>query len=126
MMHEQDLAIVKALVPVAWADGNFSAKEKETLEGFLAAYDATEDEREKILGFAADKRTLDDIDLQELGATDRRVLLQHAVLLTHADGDPNAQETSFVVSLAAYLKIPDDEAKTVIASAAERAKKLRG
>jgi tellurite resistance protein len=125
-MHEQDLAIVKALVPVAWADGQFSDKEKETLEGFLAAYDATEDEKEKILGFAADKRTLDDINLQELGAADRRILLQHAVLLTYADGDPNQAETKFVVLLAAHLKIPDEEAKVVIAAAAERAKKQRG
>jgi tellurite resistance protein len=125
-MHEQDLAIVKALVPVAWADGSYSDKEKETLEGFLAAYDATEDEKERVLGFAAEKRTLEDIDLQTLGAPDRRVLLQHAVLLTHADGEPNAQETSFVASLAAYLKIPEDEAKAVISAATERAKKVRG
>jgi uncharacterized tellurite resistance protein B-like protein len=125
-MHEQDLAIVKALVPVAWADGNFSDKEKETLEGFLAAYEATEDEKKKVLAFAAEKRTLDDIELQELGAADRRVLVQHAVLLTYADGAPNEQEAKFVDLLAAYLKIPDDEAKAVIAAAAERAKKLRG
>jgi tellurite resistance protein len=125
-MHDQDLAIVKALVPVAWADGSYSDKEKETLEGFLAAYDATEGEKERILGFAAEKRTLEDINLQELGAPDRRVLLQHAVLLTYADGEPNAEERSFVVSLAAYLKIPEDEAKAVISAATERAKKLRG
>ena len=125
-MHEQDLAIVKALVPVAWADGHFSDKEKETLEGFLAAYDATEEEKERILGYASDQRTLDDINLQELGAADRRVLLQHAVLLTYADGDPNPQETGFVQRLAAHLKIPDDEAKAVIAAAADRAKKFRG
>jgi uncharacterized membrane protein YebE (DUF533 family) len=125
-MHEQDLAIVKALVPVAWADGHFSDKEKHTLEGFLAAYDATEDEKEKILGYASDKRTLDDIDLQELGSPDRRVVLQHAVLLIHADGEPSPEETSFVVRLAAYLRIPDDEAKAVIAAAADRAKKARG
>jgi uncharacterized tellurite resistance protein B-like protein len=124
-MHEQDLAIVKALVPVAWADGHFSDKEKETLQGFLAAYDATEDEKERILGYASDERVLEDIDLQELGTDDRRVLLQHAVLLTYADGDPNAHEKSFVQRLAAYLKIPDAEAKAVIGAAADRAKKLR-
>jgi uncharacterized tellurite resistance protein B-like protein len=125
-MHEQDLAIVKALVPVAWADGNFSDNERETLKGFLAAYDANEAEKEQILGFAAERRTLDDIDLQELGSADRRVVLQHAVLLIYADGDPNEAEAKFVDLLAAHLKIPDDEAKTVIATAADRAKKLRG
>jgi uncharacterized tellurite resistance protein B-like protein len=125
-MHEQDLAIVKALVPVAWADGEFSAHEKETLEGFLAAYDATEEEKEHILGFAASKRTLDDIDLQELSSQDRRVLLQHAVLLTFADGDQKPAEVSFLAQLAACLKIPDDEAKAVMAASAERAKKMLG
>jgi uncharacterized tellurite resistance protein B-like protein len=125
-MHEQDLAIVKALVPVAWADGTFSDHEKETLEGLLAAYDATEDEKKQVLGFAAQKRTLDDIDLQELGAADRRVVVQHAVLLIYADGDPNREESSFVELLAAHMKIPDDEAKALIATAADRAKKLRG
>jgi tellurite resistance protein len=123
-MHEQDMSIIKALVPVAWADGEYSAHEKETLEGLLAAYEATEEEKERILGFAAEKKTLDDIDLQELSAEDRRVLLQHAVLLTFADGDQNAAEVEFLGKLAQRLKIPPDEATAVMAASAERAKKL--
>ncbi len=125
-MHEQDMAIIKALVPVAWADGAYSDHEKETLEGLLAAYDATEDEKERILGFAAEKRTLDDIDLQELSSQDRRVLLQHAVLLTYADGDQKPVDAAFLTKLAERLKIPEDEAKSVMAASAERAKKLLG
>jgi uncharacterized tellurite resistance protein B-like protein len=123
-MHEQDLAIVKALVPVAWADGEYSSHERETLAGLLAAYDATEEEKERILGFAAEKRTLDDIDLQELSAQDRRVLLQHAVLLTFADGVQKPVEAEFLNLLADRLKVPADEAKSVMDAAAERAKKL--
>jgi len=123
-MHEQDLAIVKALVPVAWADGEYSSHERETLAGLLAAYDATEEEKERILGFAAEKRTLDDIDLQELSAQDRRVLLQHAVLLTFADGAQKPVEAEFLNLLADRLKVPADEAKSVMDAAAERAKKL--
>jgi uncharacterized tellurite resistance protein B-like protein len=125
-MHEQELAIVKALVPVAWADGTYSEKEKETLEALLAAYDATPDEKNTILGFATEKRTLEDIDLQELGAQDRRVLLQHAVLLTYASGAQNEADAKFLGQLAAYLRIPDDEAKAVMAASAERAKKHLG
>jgi tellurite resistance protein len=123
-MHEQEMAIVKALVPVAWADGTYSAHEKETLEALLAAYDATPDEKAQILGFAAEKRTLDDINLQELGAEDRRVLLQHAVLLTYASGAQNQEDAKFLEQLAVRLKIPAEEAKAVMAAAAERAKKL--
>jgi tellurite resistance protein len=125
-MHEQDMAIIKALVPVAWSDGVYSDHEKQTLEGLLAAYDATEDEKERIMGFAAEKRTLDDIDLQELSAEDRRVLLQHAVLLTFADGDQNPEEVAFLQLLSQRLKIPADEATVVMAASAERAKKLLG
>jgi len=89
-MHEQDLAIIKALVPVAWSDGEYSEHEKQTIEGLLAAYDATAEEKDAILGYASEKRTLDDISLQELSGEDRRVLLQHAVLVTFADGGQNA------------------------------------
>jgi tellurite resistance protein len=123
-MHEQEMAILKALVPVAWADGNYTDHEKETLEGLLAAYDATPEEKVQILGYAAEKKTLADINLQDLGAQDRRVLLQHAVLLTYASGDQNAEDAKFLEQLAAHLKIPADEAKSVMAAAAERAKKL--
>ncbi len=124
MMHDQDMAIVRALVPVAWADGVFADKEKETLEALLDAYSATESERKSIHDYAAEKRTIDDIDLQELSADDRRVLLQHAVLLCFVDNDFNDDEQKFVTDLAARLKIPTQEGKEMIFSAAERAKRL--
>ena len=91
-MHEQDMAIVRALVPVAWADGVFAEKEKETLEALLDAYNASESERKQIREYAASKRTLDDIQLQDLSADDRRVLLQHAVLLCFVDDDYSDDE----------------------------------
>jgi uncharacterized membrane protein YebE (DUF533 family) len=123
-MHEQDMAIVRALIPVAWADGVFAESERETIEALLAAYEATDEEKKSIREFAAHERTLDDINLQELSAHDRRVLLQHAVLLTYADGDQSQAEVTFLERLAERLKIPGDEAKTVMTAAAERAKKL--
>lgn len=122
-MHDGEFAIVRALVPVAWADGEFAAKEKEMLEGLLEAYGATDSERTTLMEYAKEKRTIDDIDLQELSAPDRRVLLQIAVLLTFADGHQHADEVKVVNELATKLRIPDDEAKGVIAMAEERAKK---
>lgn len=122
-MHEQEYAIVRALVPVAWADGEFADKEKEMLDALLDAYEATDDEKKKLRDYAKEKRTLDDIDLQDLSASDRRVLLQHAVLLTFADGKQHALEAKFLADLAAKLRIPQDEAKGVIAEAEARAKK---
>jgi uncharacterized tellurite resistance protein B-like protein len=122
-MHEQDLAIVKALVPVAWADGVFADTERQMLDALLDAYRATDKEREILHEYAEQKRTLDDIDLQDLSADDRRVLLQHAVLLTFADGDQSAGEVDMLHGLARKLRIPDEEASALMAAGTDRAKK---
>jgi uncharacterized membrane protein YebE (DUF533 family) len=118
------MAIVRALVPVAWADGVYAEKEKQMMDAMLDAYGATEGEKKSILAYATEKRTLDDIDLQELSASDRRTLLQHAVLLTFADGGQSKEEVSFLEQLAKKLRIGDDEARAILAAGAERAKRL--
>jgi tellurite resistance protein len=122
-MHQQDIAIVKALIPVAWADGVFADREKEMLDALLDAYGATDKEKEIIHEYAEERRTIDDIELQELSADDRRVLLQHAVLLTYADGDQSPEETDLLDALSKRLRIPDEEAQTLIGAAGDRAKK---
>jgi uncharacterized membrane protein YebE (DUF533 family) len=123
-MHDQDFAIVRALVPVAWADGVFADREKETLEALLDAFGADDVEKEKIRVFAETKKTLDDIDLQTLSADDRRILLQHAVLLSFADGNQDDSERAFLDELVKRLKIPQDEAKAIMEASASRAKKF--
>jgi len=123
-MHDQDFAIVRALVPVAWADGVFADREKETLEALLDAFGADEVEKDTIRVFASTKKTLDDIDLQELSADDRRILLQHAVLLSFADGNQDDSERKFLDELVTRLKIPADEAKAIMEASAARAKKF--
>jgi len=122
-MHQQDIAIVKALIPVAWADGVFADREREMLDALLDAYGATDKEKEIVHEYAEKRRTIDDIDLQELSADDRRVLLQHAVLLTLADGDQAPEEVALLDALSKKLRIPDDEAKALVSAAGERAKK---
>jgi tellurite resistance protein len=122
-MHEETYAIIQALVPVAWADGDFADKEKEMLDALLDAYEATPDEKKRLQDYAKEKRTLDDINLQDLSAGDRRVLLQHAVLLSFADGEQHPAESALLTELATRLKIPAEEAKAVMAEAEARAKK---
>ena len=122
-MHDQDFAIVKALVPVAWADGEFAQREKDTLEALLEAFGADDVEKEKIRAFAETKKTLDDINLQDLSADDRRILLQHAVLLTFADGEQSPDEVELLKALARKVRIPDAEAAELMAAGAERARK---
>jgi uncharacterized tellurite resistance protein B-like protein len=122
-MHEQDLAIVKALVSVAWADGVFAEPERQMLDALLDAYSATEEERKAVTAYAAQRRTLEDIDPQDLSTDDRRILLQHAVLLTFADGEQAIAEGNLIAALSAKLRIPDDEAKALIRTSTERARK---
>lgn len=122
-MHDQELSIVRALVPVAWADGDFADKEKEMLDALLDAYGATAAQRKALQEYAAQKRTLDDIELQDLSGGDRRTLLQQAVLLSFADGVQAASETTILAELADKLRIPLDESLAVIAEAETRAKK---
>ena len=123
-MHEQDKAIIRALVPVAWADGVFAEQEKETLEALLDAFGANDAEKSELRAFAAEKKTLDDINLQDLSADDRRVLLQHAVLLSFVDGEQSKEELEFLHTLAGRLKIPADETKSILETAGTRAKKF--
>jgi tellurite resistance protein len=123
-MHEQDIAIVRALVPIAWADDDFAKPEQEMIDALLEAYQATELEKKNVHEFAAKKKTLDDIELPELSADDRRVLLQHAVLLTFADGAQSPEELRLLKQLAEKLRIPPAEAQGMMDAAAERAKKL--
>ncbi len=123
-MHDQDRAIVKALVPVAWADGVFAEREKEMLDALLDAYDASDAEKGEMRTYAAEKKNLEDINLQDLSGDDRRVLLQHAVLLTFADGDQSTDEVDFLVKLADVLRIPQSEAKALMDAGAERAKRF--
>ena len=110
-------------MPVAWADGVFAQTEKEMLDALLDAYSATDKEKEIVHEYAATKRTLDDIELQDLSADDRRVLFQHAVLLTFADGDQSKDEAAMLDALAKKLRLADEEKTALMKTGAERAKK---
>ena len=84
------------------------------IDAFLDAYGAGDAEKKSVLAYAAERRTLDDLDVQELSASDRRVVLHHAVLLTYADGDQSPDEVRLLEELAKRLRIPDEEAKAVM------------
>ena len=123
-MHEQNMAIVKSLVSVAWADGVFADAERDMVEALIAAFEADDAEAKEIRAYATVKRTIDDIPLTELSADDRRVLVQHAVLLTYVDGTQDTSEREFIDLLCKRLRIPDDEAKALVSSAEARAKRF--
>jgi tellurite resistance protein len=122
-MHAENVAILKSLVSVAWADGDYGASEREMVDALLVAFDATEEQATQIRSYAETKRALEDVPLDELSADDIRTLVQHAVLLTFIDGSQNDKEKQFVVDLARYVGIPDAEAGHLIEMAENRAKR---
>ena len=123
-MHDQNLAILKSLVTVAWADGVYAGPEREMVEALISAFEATDEEAQAIRDYAAEKKTIDDIPLTELSTDDRRLLLQHAVLLSYIDGEQVESEREYIQLLATKLRIPDDESKTLIDAAEGRAKRF--
>ena len=123
-MHEQDMAILKSLVAVAWADGQFAAEEREHLDALISAFGASESEAESVRAWAATPRTLADIPLTDLSRDDRRTLLNHAVVLTHIDGVQSDAEKALIANLRGFLRIEDDEATRIIESAEARVKRL--
>jgi uncharacterized membrane protein YebE (DUF533 family) len=122
-MKIQDMAIVKSLVSVAWADGEVHETEKEMVEALISAFGANETEAGFIRDYAAEQKTLDDIPLDDLSPDDRRVVLQHAVYLTYVDSEQHEAESRFLDELWKRLDIPEDEARQIREYAEARAKK---
>ncbi len=123
-MHEQDKAILKSLVAVAWVDGKFAAEEREHLEALISAFGATEAEANDLRVYSQEPRHLGDIPLTDLSADDRRTLLNHAVVLTHVDGIQDDAERQLIRDLATHLRIPDTESNRIIDAAEARVKRL--
>ncbi len=122
-MHEENKAILKALVPVAWADGVFADQEKEVLDALLEAFGADEEEAAELHEYAKTPKTVDDIPITDLSFDDRRVLLQHAVFLSFADGDPSEPELKLIDAMVEKLRIPVEEATALREAATDRAKR---
>ena len=123
-MHIQNLAILKGLVSVAWADGRLAGEEKEVLEALLQAFEATPSEAHEVRMFAREPKKLSDVPLHDLSADARRLLLQHAVLLSFVDGEQDQKEKQLIDELCEVLRIPGIESRGLVAAAEERAKTL--
>ena len=123
-MHIQNLAILKGLVSVAWADGRMAGEGKEVLEALLQAFEATPSEAHELRMFAREPKQLTDVPLHDLSADARRLLLQHAVLLSFVDGEQAQTEKQLIDELCEVLRIPSIESRGLVAAAEERAKSL--
>jgi tellurite resistance protein len=123
-MHAQNMAIVKSLVSVAWADGTFADEEREMVEALISAFEASEEQAKEIRAYAETKKSIDDIPVDDLTDDDCRVLLQHAVLLSYVDGVQHESEKELIEEMGRKLGIPEAEAKTLIDLAETRAKRF--
>jgi uncharacterized tellurite resistance protein B-like protein len=123
-MQPHEEAMVKSLVAVAWADGQVHGDESQVIEALLEAFGIDGDDADALREYAKEERSIDDIPLTELSATDRRMLLQHAVIVTWVDGEQHAKELEVLDRLAEKLHLPADEAKALREAADERAKRM--
>ena len=123
-MHDQNMAILKGLVSVAWADGRVAQEEMEVIEALLHAFEASPSEAVEVRSYAKQQRSLDDIPITDLSYDDRRVLLQHAVLLTFIDGEQAQSEKELLGQLSQRLGIPAQESSALMQVAETRAKDM--
>lgn len=123
-MQDHQQAMLKSLVAVAWADGRVDGEESEVIEALLSSFEIGGEDADAIREYARTPRSLDDVPITDLSASDRRTLLQHAVILTYIDGEQSEKEKAVLDALVEKLKIPRDEAKELIAAADARARRL--
>jgi tellurite resistance protein len=123
-MQEHQEAMVKSLVAVAWADGRMDGEETEVIEALLSAFEIEGADADQIRDYAKQPRTLDDVALTDLSASDRRLLLQHAVILTYIDGQQSETERKVIADLVERLHLPPAEAKVLLEASENRAKRL--
>src|SRR6478735_745442 len=123
-MQPQNLAVVKGLVSVAWADGHVSSEETEVLEALLEAFHALPSEAHELRKFAQSPRSLADVPVADLGFAARRQLLQHAVLLSYVDGKQDEKEKALLDQLVTALEIPAIEARDLMRESDENARTL--
>lgn len=121
-MHDYQEAMLKSLVAVAWADGRLDQTETEVLDAFLDAFGVEGDDADVIREYAKTPRSIDEVPLTDLSAHDRRMLIQHAVIVTWADGKQSSHEREMLAALVHRLRLPEDEAATLMEAAETRAR----
>ena len=123
-MEDYQEAMVKSLVAVAWADGRMEAEENEVIEALISAFEIAGEDADTIREYAKTPRSIEDVPLTDLSGHDRRMLLQHAVILTYIDGKQSDDEVEVLNTLVEKLNLPEEEAKELLTSAEDRAKRL--
>ncbi len=115
-MTPQEKTIVRALVAVAWADGDMQAPEAGVIEGLLAGFDASDEETAELVEYARSPRTLRELAVEGLTDDDKDTLLRNAALLVCADGVETEGERVLLAHLADVLEVGEAERAEIILS----------
>lgn len=115
-MTESDKTIVKALIAVAWADGQMEDSEGSVIDGLLAGFDASPEDEAELAAFAKVRCSLEEVQIGILSREDRELLLGNAALLTHADGDQSADEEAVLRQLSDLLGFEERDAFEIVES----------
>lgn len=120
-MEGQKLAILKALVPIAWADGALASRESAVIERLLTFFKATDADRESLRAYAETRPSVTDIDVVDLSADDRKFVLENAVMMSFVDGEQTRDEVDTINALARHLGIDVDDANRIMRDSEARA-----
>ena len=123
-MVPSDRALLRSLIAVAWADGKVAEEETALIESLIDSFGADEAEAEEFRAFAAERRSLEDLPLDDLDPGSRRRLLQLAVLVSYVDGAQDEAELALITGLAERLGIPPEEREPLMKGSEMRAKGL--
>lgn len=115
-MTENDRKVLRALIAVAWADGQMEESESTVIDGLLAGFDASDAEEDELREYAKTARNVDDIDVTGLTDDDKELLLGNAALLTHADGTQSTEERLLLGKLSTILGFDRPKAFDIIES----------
>lgn len=116
-MANPNVAILKAVVCVAWADGLLKDPERRALEGVLAAAQLSPEEADELRSYAAEPHTLADVDLSGLQPEDRKKVVIHAVALANADRDYSLVERQTVLGLCERMGLSPAESHALLSAA---------
>jgi len=119
-MANPNVAIMKTVVCVAWADGLFKDQERRALEGLLAAAQLTPEEVDELRRYAAEPRTLADVDTSVLTPEDCKKVVILAVALAHADYDYSFVERQTILKMCERMGFSPSETHTLLSRANAR------
>ena len=108
-MQEKDIAVIKGLIQVMWADGELAEAEREMLGSILVNMGCSPEELQEIAGMLKEPPSVDTLLKDLPDKESRRDVIKIVYAMALADDDYADSEDAFIKKLAAKLKISPKE-----------------